>query len=140
VILLLKLFNIFTYPISLPGVLISIVFVLLGLGINFLLDMLIGLAAFWFDKVWFLFIVKELFLWILAGKLLPLDFLPEAAGNILQLLPFKYLGYYPTVLVMGKVDFVFSELGIALLWLTGLFILVQVIWKKGVKGYAGYGW
>lgn len=138
--IVLNFLNIFTFSILLFGILSAILFIFIGLIINFLLDTLIGLCAFWLDQVIFLFIVKEILLWLFSGKLLPLDFAPEGLRKVIMVLPFKFLSYYPTSLFMGKNQFDFIEIIIALGWILGLYILLQIIWKKGIKEYAGYGW
>ncbi len=67
---------------------------LLAGSLNFLLQLAIAMTAFWFEEnAAFYWIYQKLLL--VAGTLLPLEFLPEWASRIARLSPFPALSYAP---------------------------------------------
>ncbi len=98
--------------------------------------------AFWMPGnawgFWFILIsVVEL----LGGLLFPLDILPEQLYQILMLLPFPYLIYFPANVYLG----VFSQtqittgLAVTVFWIVALFVATRVEWKKGLLMYEAQG-
>ena len=78
---------------------------------------------------------------LFSGALVPLTFLPSALQQLSDALPFKYMLYFPTTVLLGKVaptDYVFG-MSMQLLWIVVLGGVSQLMWKKGVKRYVAYG-
>ncbi|MEK7559115.1 MAG: ABC-2 family transporter protein [Patescibacteria group bacterium] len=115
--------------------------VILSLFNYFFLNFLLGLIGFWSPEVWaprFIFITV---LGFFAGSLFPLDILPNAVYNIMKFLPFFYLLYFPLKVYLGQLSFleITSGLLISSFWAFGIYFLVNIIWKKGLKSYTAYG-
>lgn len=107
----------------------------------FFINFLLGLIGFWSPEVWaprFIFITL---LGFFAGSLFPLDILPTAVYNIMKLLPFSYLLYFPLKIYLGQLSLqeIISGLCISLFWVFAIFFLVNFIWKKGLRSYTAYG-
>ncbi len=109
------------------------------IGIQFCF--VIGTLAFWFLEIsTFLFVVMMLE-FFMSGQLIPLNILPQAMHRVLFLSPFGYEGYWPCMILMGKVpqDQLLPVLGRGLLW-TGIFYgIVRMMWKAGLKRYSAVG-
>ena len=78
---------------------------------------------------------------LFSGSLVPLTFLPDVFQSLSDVLPFKYMLYFPTTVFLGKVSpeaFVSGMLA-QLLWIAGLTLLARLMWRKGVKRYVAYG-
>ena len=71
--------------------------------LGFFLEASIGLIGFWFLEVSSLLFVYMLFNFFLSGHMFPLDMLPEPWDRLVDMLPLKYLAYYPAAIFLGKV-------------------------------------
>lgn len=120
---------------------LSIITCVLAYTMSFVFKMNIGLIAFWFTDVWGLFEIVEVFVLIGGGFLMPLNFLPEAIGNIAQLLPFAYMIFFPVVALLGKLttSHLVSIIGIQLVWIAIFSFTYSLLWRSGVKKFTGMG-
>ncbi len=78
---------------------------------------------------------------LFGGSLVPLTFLPAGFQQLSDLLPFKYMLYFPTTVLLGRVtptDYVFG-ICMQLIWIVALAGVSQLMWRKGVKRYVAYG-
>lgn len=119
----------FHFP-HLPFIILSVV---LGIVINFFLQGLIGLTAFWLEE-------NSAFYWIyqklmmMLGVFLPIDFFPQWLQAIVRFLPFSFVTYGPARLV---VDFSYQQWAQTFIGQT-LYLLVVIllsftVYAKGVK-------
>ncbi len=91
----------------------------------------------WPAQFLFIAIVTE----FLSGAVFPLDVMPVLFQKVIHFLPFQYLLFFPLQIYLGKVNFstMLSGVVIALVWTLILLIVVNWVWKKGVKNYAAEG-
>ncbi|MEM4270526.1 MAG: ABC-2 family transporter protein [Candidatus Pacearchaeota archaeon] len=145
IIELTLIFIILKPPVFLQTNLIYILFFLfsaiLALFIYFLINFLLGLIGFWSPEVWaprFIFITV---LGFFAGSFFPLDILPEKIFAIMKFLPFAYLLYFPLKIYLGQLSIleIVSGLTISLFWVFATYLIVRIIWQKGLKSYSAYG-
>lgn len=115
----------------------------MGFMIGFFLESCIGLIGFWFLEVSSLLFIYMLMSFFLSGHMFPLDML-EAwpwAEFIVDVMPLKYLAYYPAAIFLNKIPP--GELAYGLLgefaWLVFFIILARIMLYFGVKRYSGYG-
>jgi ABC-2 type transport system permease protein len=126
---------------GLPVVAAYVTASLLGLVVSFCFEAAIGMAGFWFLEVTaFLYVVNAVNYFV-SGQMLPLDLLPPFWAAALKLLPFQYLGYFPAVVFMGKVQG--EELAYGLLielaWGLVFFVLSRWLYHRGLRRYSAYG-
>lgn len=114
---------------------------ILAFLLGFFLDLCIGLVGFWFLEVSSLLFVYMLLNFFLSGHMFPLDLLPDPWSWLVDLLPFKYLAYFPAAVFLGKVerDQLWTEVGIELLWLLALALVARFLYARGVRRYSGFG-
>jgi ABC-2 type transport system permease protein len=116
------------------GVLAAAVAVVLGLTLNFVIEAMIGLSAFWFEDSQPFFWIYQKFVFMIGGLFIPLDFLPGWLSAVAKYLPFASVTYAPGRLF---VDFSWTELvgrvGLQLLWLAIVAILISVVYHKAVR-------
>ncbi len=113
----------------------------IAFSIGILFCFMIGTLAFWFLEIsTFLFVVMMLE-FFMSGHLIPLNILPASLQPVLSLSPFGYEGYWPCVILMGKVpqDQLLRVLGIGLLWVGVFFGASQWMWRMGLKRYSAVG-
>lgn len=113
----------------------------MGFLIGFFLEAAIGLIGFWFLEVSSLLFIYMLFSFFLSGHMFPITLLPDGIEWFVQLLPLKYLAYFPAAVFLGKIppDELGQELMIEAAWVIFLIILCRVMYARGVRRYSGFG-
>lgn len=125
-----------------PKILLIFVFWIIGgVILNFLITLLFGALGFWSPDIWgprFLFFI---FVEFSAGKLFPLDILPELIQKIILLTPFPYFAFLQSQLFLNKLDAleIIKYSLILLLWIGLLTFIVKKSWKVGIKDYSASG-
>ena len=129
-----------TNPLYLLGFIISIA---LAMFIFFVILFITSAIPFWMPEVaWGAqFIVIMIITEFLSGALFPIDILPQTFQNILYMLPFPYLIFFPLQVYLGKLGAmeIFRGLSISLFWAVSLWFLMKMIWGKGLKVYQAFG-
>ncbi len=113
----------------------------LSFALGFYLEACIGLVGFWMLEVSSLLFVYMLFQFFLSGHMFPLDIMPEPFLSLVSFLPIKYLAYFPAAVFLGKVQGtqLAIDLGMLVAWTVFFFVSSQVIYRRGLKRYSGYG-
>jgi ABC-2 type transport system permease protein len=109
--------------------------------IGMLFCFLVGTLAFWFQEIsTFLFVIMTIE-FFLSGHLIPLNLLPAFLQGFLSLSPFSYEGYWPCMILLGKVpaEQLPRLLGIGFLWIGILYGLCLWMWRLGLKRYSAVG-
>ena len=109
--------------------------------ISHLLEYLIGMATFWIGDVKSLNTIEEIVNVIFSGRLAPLIFLPVALQGAAEILPFKFMAFVPAQIFLGQITLaeVPKVLGIGLAWTVSLGLILAILWRRGIKGYDGFG-
>jgi ABC-2 type transport system permease protein len=131
---------------ELPGpwtLLAYIVSLLLAFLIGFFFEACIGIAGFWFLEVTSLMYIINIFTYFVSGQMFPLELLGQYPGvtEMLQLLPFQYLAYFPAMVFLEKKQD--AELIVGLLielgWAVGLILLSRWMYRLGLRHYSAFG-
>lgn len=114
---------------------------IMGIVLHFFIGSLMSMIGFWSPEVWaprFIFYTLVSFF---AGSMFPLDILPEPLFNILKLLPFTYLQYFPIKIYLGQLSLfeVFQGFSITLFWIFITYFALKIVWNKGLKMYTASG-
>lgn len=66
-----------------------------------------------------------------------LNLFPNNVQQVFNILPFKYLIYYPTELLVSGVNFrvFFRSTGILFVWMLFFYVTMTLVWRKGIKHY-----
>ena len=88
-------------PVQPAYILPLLVSILLAMALNFCIQGLIGLCAFFTEDVQSLQIIYQKFLFILGGMLIPLDFFPGWLKDVSLILPFNTMMYAPARLFVS---------------------------------------
>ena len=120
-------------PPGLRGWPVTIVAVLGAWALNFLVNGLIGLAAFVSEEVAPFEWIYQKFAFIFGGLLIPLDFYPQWLQNIAFALPFPAMTYGPSRLFVSPEASLFaSVLSQQAIWILVLGILLAVTYRRGL--------
>ena len=114
---------------------------LLALYIVFSLAFLIGMLAFWMQKIQGIRRARRMVFAFLNGALIPLTFFPVWLQTILKFSPFPYMRFVPVNIYLAKyaVAEIWMMLGIQLVWCILLYGLYKLIWARAFKHFAGVG-
>ena len=101
----------------------------------------LGLATFWVIRVQAIFDFYFAIELLLSGRIVPLDLLPEWAQNLANFFPYQWSFAFPIEVAIGRktLDQTVSGLGLQVCWIAGGWVLVQFLWRKGVKRYSAVG-
>lgn len=118
--------------ISLIAMLGSVTF---GYLILWLISFIIQTWSFWLFSVWGIITIKNVFVNILAGTLLPLWFMPAAMRKIISYTPFESIYFTPVRIYLGELSGseILSGIAVQLMWIAALSVIANLFWKKGVK-------
>lgn len=113
----------------------------LNIIIEFLLSHLIALIAFWTDEVNGIFDTFDSIKDFFAGGYFPLSLLPVAFVQVSFMLPFAYTFFIPAQIYLGKIELMMGikGLGVQAIWIGILYILIKIVWKRGLRRYEGIG-
>ncbi len=107
----------------------------------FFLSAALEMVAFWADNVWSLWILVRMSISLLGGGMIPLAFFPGWARATLTWLPFGSLIDFPIRCLLGKIGWGEWVMGlaVALAWAGAFGAATAVLWRRGLKSYAGVG-
>lgn len=129
-----------TNPMQIFLFLISIFF---ATFIFFCIVMLASSAPFWVPEIgWGVqFLVTVIFVEFLSGAFFPLDVFPKPLFEFLKLTPFPYLVFIPIKIYLGNLSVFENIKGLALggIWSVILWLLMNKVWKRGLKIYEAVG-
>ena len=120
-----------------------LVSLLLAFLIGFFFEACIGIAGFWFLEVTSLMYIINIFTYFVSGQMFPLELLAQYpyVTEVLELLPFQYLAYFPAMVFLEKKTG--ADLLVGLLietgWAIGLILLARWMYRLGLRHYSAYG-
>lgn len=106
-----------------------------GYVLLFMLNFAMGLLAFWFVEIFPFMLFKYALFTFFSGGIVPPDFFPEFLKQAVRFLPFQYMLYVPTTILIGKVSLadVPAILAAQLIWIFVMSIICIVAWNYGKK-------
>ncbi len=119
----------------------------IGTLIGFTLSMVLGGAvlwsicfifqtlAFWLINVWSLVTIKNVFVNVLSGSMIPIWFLPDWMQNVIRFTPFSSIYFTPIQIYLGRVKGTEMMLCFVsqLIWIVLLYLIGEFFWRKGLK-------
>lgn len=109
--------------------------------LQFLLAYLTALLAFWVLEISTMSFMLLAAQRIASGEMFPLDLLPDWLNRTLMLTPFPYCVFFPASVYMGRVEGTALAQGLFMqgLWIVALFVLVRLVWSRGLRTYTAVG-
>lgn len=113
-----------------------IIGIILGAMINFCLNLCFACFTFYTENCWGINIVKECFVGLLSGAVIPIAFFPQWLKNIVNFLPFPAILNAPLQMLLGN-NTSFEIYGYYLLlqifWLVVMYFVSQALWHRCTK-------
>ncbi len=114
---------------------------LMGYLILWLCAALIALICLWHIQLGHLGAVKDGFILLLSGRIVPAWLMPDFLRPIMDLLPFQHIYQTPLSFYIGQINLAQASLILArqALWTLALLALVQWMWFSGKKQLLALG-
>lgn len=114
---------------------------LLAYALSFLWSMIMGLTALWVIEYSGIHELSKVITIILAGYLVPVDFLPSGIRTAAEILPFSYMAYYPIRAAQGLISLhdAFGIIGVQICWIIGFYWCYRFMWARGIRRFTGVG-
>ncbi len=131
----------FDFLIAPQNIILVILAIIVAALIHFLIFYLGSIIAFWFEQTWGPRFVVRRVMEIASGALIPLTLFPGSLQKIFFALPFKFVNWLPMQIYLDKLTYaeILFYAGEACLWILGLLLVVYIVYKRGIKRYAGEG-
>lgn len=112
--------------------------IILAATLWFLFSYIIGSTAYWFDNLFFVLLVKEIVVNLLAGYYFPLEILPRSLYKIINYLPFKYFSSFPIDTLVKAISNSawLKNTFIELIWVGLLYLVLELVNQKGLQRYS----
>jgi ABC-2 type transport system permease protein len=129
------------YPGYSASMLLGVPALSLAVCLSVSLNYTIGLVAMWTKTQKAIAHLKDLFSAILSGALIPLDLFPNWLRQVSDAMPFRWIVYAPTRILIGSATSAeaLRYLVIQILWIVMLCVANRVIWTRAVRRLEVYG-
>lgn len=129
------------FPINSQIIIILPLFIAIGFLISGIMNLFVAASAFIFEHASSLTQLRWVLTTAIGGSMVPIEFMPEWLQRIAQILPFKFLYFVPTQILMRSVSlreitFLVIQGG---LWVTILVVGLNVYWNRALKSYTAVG-
>ena len=114
---------------------------LLAFVIGFFFETCMGMVGFWFLEVSSLMYVVNTVNFFVSGQMFPLDLLPPWLSVPLKTLPFQYLAYFPSAVLVGKIQgpAIWQGLLAEAAWAVAFMVLARTLYRIGLRRYSAFG-
>ena len=125
----------FLPPVSLPMFLLFLISTILGYGVLWTISFAMQMFAFWLINVWSMVTIKNVFINVLSGSMIPLWFMPEWLKPVLDVLPFSSIYFTPVQIYLGQLTYgeIAYKCGIQGFWIVVIWLFGNLLWSRGKK-------
>jgi ABC-2 type transport system permease protein len=114
---------------------------ILSYFIKLFLGVLIWLVSFWTSDISGFSYSAGVMIWFLSGVYFPINMLPKTLADLSYFFPFVYTIFVPIQFYLWKISLLeaIKWMWVEIIWLGVLYILIKIIWKRGLRRYEGVG-
>lgn len=114
---------------------------LLAFLLRFLLEWTLALVAFWTTRVGAVNQTYFVLVLFLSGQIAPLSLFPAPVQAAAEILPFRWMMYFPIELLLGRLSVQEAATGILVqtVWIGLAFLLLRAVWRAGTRVYSAVG-
>lgn len=118
----------------------AVAMILFGLLFMVQLNFLLGIMTLKYQGIGTFLMIKNNLMELVTGTIVPLALFPSVVVNVMKCLPFYYVTYLPSMLLIGQCEQeAMRGLVIMALWCAGIQVVIRVTWKKYIRKYDGVG-
>ncbi len=108
---------------------------LLGYGVLWSVSFAVQMLAFWLINIWSVVTIKNVFVNVLSGAMIPLWFMPHWMKGVMNWTPFSSIYFTPIQIYLGQISG--WEIGVKCLiqmgWIVVIFALGCILWNRGQR-------
>ena len=106
-----------------------------GYGVLWSISFMFQMFSFWLINVWAIMTIKNVFINVLSGSMIPLWFMPELVRKVIGFTPFESIYFTPVQIYLGKLSGGEIAAGFIkqFIWIVVLLICGFLLWNKGKK-------
>lgn len=122
-------------PASIAALLAAMVSAVLGFFVLWTISFLIQTLSFWVINIWSVRTIKNVFVNVLSGSMIPLWFMPDWMQGVIRFTPFSSIYFVPVQIYLGEMkgmDIWLSYMRQGL-WVLLIYIIGGMLWKQGIK-------
>ena len=113
---------------------------ILGMLFMVQLNYFLGLLTLKYQGIVTFLMIKNNLISLVTGSIVPLALFPEMVVRIMKILPFYYVTYLPSMLLIGMYqEQAITGLFVIAVWCLIMQILIHVTWDKYIRKYDGVG-
>lgn len=107
----------------------------LGYLVLYNINFIVWISSFWFYWTFSLITIKDAFVLILSGALIPIWFMPVWLIDFIRLTPFESIFYTPIRIYLGMIphDQIFITIVKQFVWIAVLYGIGQLLWTLAQK-------
>lgn len=122
-------------PENVLSFLLMLVSVMLGYLVLWMISFIVQTWCFWLFSVWGIITIKNVFVNVLSGSILPIWFMPPVLRKIISFTPFESIYFTPVRIYLGELtgNEIIYGMAVQLFWIVVLYAIGSLFWKKGVK-------
>lgn len=108
---------------------------LFGYGVLWTISFAVQMLSFWLINVWSVMTIKNVFINVLSGSMIPLWFMPDWMRGVIRFTPFSSIYFTPVQIYLGQLSLseILCGFLIQVFWIVFLFSIGMFLWKKGQK-------
>ncbi|HEX3075908.1 MAG TPA: ABC-2 family transporter protein [Lachnospiraceae bacterium] len=122
-------------PVSIAALLYFIISAVLGFFVLWCVNFLVQTTSFWLINIWSITTIKNVFVKVLSGSMLPLWFMPDWLQEVVKFTPFSSIYFTPVQIYLGQLrgmDILTSYMK-QCLWILVLYCIGHILWNRGIR-------
>jgi len=125
----------FVAPANVMNVVLTIGMVLIAMMTSMFMYTLLGAVSFWTVETGNIIWAFNFIIGFFAGRMIPVQFLPEYIQRIVEYTPFVAIFNLPASIYLGKFSYdeLIIQFVVQIAWMIGLYLLLVLVWKKGLR-------
>lgn len=118
----------------------TVVMIIIGMIFMVQLNYYLGLLTLKYQGVGTFLMIKNNLVALITGSIVPLALFPDTILHVMKILPFYYVTYLPSMLLVGYCkEEALRGVFIISLWCITLQMVIKYTWNKYVREYDGVG-
>ena len=122
-------------PVGILNIVLFIISAILGYGVLWSISFTVQMTAFWLVNIWSIVTIKNVFINVLSGSMIPLWFMPTWIGTFLKYTPFSSIYFTPVQIYLGQLETteILYKCLIQIVWIAMIYMVGNFLWNKGQK-------
>jgi ABC-2 type transport system permease protein len=125
---------------NLSVIVCAVLMIVVGMIFMVQLNYYLGLLTLKYQGIGTFLMIKNNLVSLITGSIIPLALFPETIIQVMKFLPFYYIAYLPSMLLVGYCeDEALPGIAIISIWCIVLQVVIKYTWNKYVREYDGVG-